>query len=62
MVDLAINPIDDTLIESSERVLLTPHNASLTARTYRAMCVDTARNVAAILRGQAPEPRSLYRG
>jgi lactate dehydrogenase-like 2-hydroxyacid dehydrogenase len=45
----------------SERVLLTPHNASLTATTYRAMCIDTARNVAAILRGQAPEPRHLLR-
>jgi D-3-phosphoglycerate dehydrogenase / 2-oxoglutarate reductase len=52
---------DDSLLRS-ERVLLTPHVASLTALTYRGMCVDTARNVAAILRGQAPEARSLYRG
>jgi phosphoglycerate dehydrogenase-like enzyme len=51
---------DDPLLRS-ERVLLTPHNASLTATTYRAMCIDTARNVAAILRGQAPEPRHLLR-
>jgi len=45
-----------------ERVLLTPHVASLTAATYRAMCVDTARNVVAVLRGEAPEGRSLFRG
>jgi phosphoglycerate dehydrogenase-like enzyme len=51
---------DDPLLRN-ERVVLTPHNASLTALTYRAMCVDTARNVAAILRGQAPEPRHLLR-
>ncbi len=44
------------------RVLLTPHVASLTALTYRAMCVDTARNVAAILRGESPDARSLFRG
>ncbi len=51
---------DDPLLRS-ERVLLTPHNASLTATTYRAMCLDTARNVVAILRGQAPEPRHVLR-
>lgn len=44
------------------RVLLTPHVASLTALTYRAMCVDTARNVAAILSGESPDARSLFRG
>ena len=44
-----------------ERVVLTPHTASLTALTYRAMCVDTARNVLAILRGEAPAPGSVLR-
>lgn len=52
---------DDPLL-ADERVLLTPHNASLTALTYRAMCVDTARNVAAILRGGQPAPGSLFAG
>lgn len=52
---------DDPLLRS-ERVLLTPHNASLTALTYRAMCVDTARNIAALLRGQSPEQHSIFRG
>ena len=55
-------PANDDLLVTHERALLTPHNASLTARTYRSLCVDTARNVAAILRGVAPEPRSIFRG
>jgi phosphoglycerate dehydrogenase-like enzyme len=41
--------------------LLTPHVASLTARTYREMCVRTAEAVAAVLRGAAPDPRNVYR-
>jgi D-3-phosphoglycerate dehydrogenase / 2-oxoglutarate reductase len=53
--------VDDPLLRS-DRVLLTPHNASLTARTYRAMCTATATNVAAVLQGRAPEPQSLFRG
>jgi phosphoglycerate dehydrogenase-like enzyme len=52
---------DDPLL-ASPRTLLTPHTASLTALTYRAMCVDTATNVLAILRGQAPAPHSVFRG
>jgi D-3-phosphoglycerate dehydrogenase / 2-oxoglutarate reductase len=52
---------DDSLLQS-DRVLLTPHTASLTALTYRAMCTSTAKNVGAILRGVAPDPQSLYRG
>jgi phosphoglycerate dehydrogenase-like enzyme len=52
---------DDPLL-ADDRVVLTPHTASLTALTYRAMCTSTARNVCAILRSEAPEERSLYRG
>jgi phosphoglycerate dehydrogenase-like enzyme len=52
---------DDPLLRD-DRVVLTPHNASLTALTYRAMCVDTASNVAAILRGQQPAERCLFGG
>jgi phosphoglycerate dehydrogenase-like enzyme len=55
-------PANDDLLVTHERSLLTPHNASLTARTYRSLCVDTARNVATILRGQPPEPRCVFRG
>jgi lactate dehydrogenase-like 2-hydroxyacid dehydrogenase len=43
-------------------VVLTPHVASLTAATYRALCVSTASNVARILRGEAPEVRALFVG
>ncbi|MEZ6015908.1 MAG: NAD(P)-dependent oxidoreductase [Planctomycetota bacterium] len=46
---------------SLENVVLTPHVASLTAATYRALCVSTAANVARVLRGDAPEPRSVFR-
>lgn len=60
VLELEPPAVDDPLLRS-ERVLLTPHNASLTETTYRAMCVDTARNVVAILRGQAPEPRHILR-
>jgi hypothetical protein len=33
----------------------------LTALTYRAMCVDTARNVLAVLTGGEPSITSRYR-
>lgn len=60
---LEIEPPDaDDPLLSHERVVLTPHTASLTALTYRAMCSSTARNVCAILRGEEPEAASLYRG
>ena len=43
-----------------DNVLLTPHVASLTAATYRSLCLFTAENVVRVLRGAAPEPRSVY--
>lgn len=52
---------DDALL-MAENVLLTPHVASLTAATYRALCLSTAENVVRVLRGEAPEPRSVFRG
>lgn len=52
-------PTPDDPLLLSERVLLTPHVASLTSATYRALCVSTAMNVARVLRGEAPDPRSL---
>jgi phosphoglycerate dehydrogenase-like enzyme len=50
----------DSLI-SDERVIVTPHIAALTDVTYRAMCVRTAANLLAVLRGEQPEPESIYR-
>ncbi|MEZ6037781.1 MAG: hydroxyacid dehydrogenase [Planctomycetota bacterium] len=55
-------PTDDDELLRSDRVVLTPHTASLTALTYRELCVSTARNVLAILRGAEPEPHSIFRG
>ncbi len=51
---------DDPLL-AAENVLLTPHVASLTAATYRTLCRSTAENVVRVLRGEAPEPRSIFR-
>ena len=51
-------PSEDLL--GDERVLITPHVAALTEETYREMCLRTARNVLAILRGENPEPESIY--
>lgn len=42
------------------RVLVTPHIAVLTDVTYRTMCVRTAANVLAVLRGDQPERESVY--
>ncbi|MCA9861312.1 MAG: D-glycerate dehydrogenase, partial [Thermomicrobiales bacterium] len=55
-------PADDDELLRSDRVVLTPHTASLTAATYRELCVGTARNVLAILRGEQPEPHSVFGG
>ena len=55
-------PAPDDPLLTADNVLLTPHIASLTAATYRALCLSTAENVVRVLRGEAPEPRSLYRG
>jgi D-3-phosphoglycerate dehydrogenase len=47
---------------ASERTLITPHIAAITDTTYRSMCVRTASNVLAVLRGETPEPESVYGG
>lgn len=53
-------PAPDEPLLRSERVLITPHVASLTASTYRELCLLTARNVLAALRGEAVEARFVH--
>ena len=53
-------PKDHPLLHHPQ-TLITPHTAVLTDRTYRDICYSTARNVVALLQGDAPEPRSVYR-
>ena len=53
-------PLANDPLLASDRVLLTPHVASLTATTYRAICVQTARNVLCVLRGEAPDRATVF--
>ena len=50
---------EDPLI-AHPKALITAHVSSLTATTYRNMCVSTVSNVLAILRGQAPQPGCVF--
>lgn len=50
---------DDPLI-AHPKALITAHVSSLTATTYRNMCVSTVSNVLAILRGQAPQSGCIF--
>jgi D-3-phosphoglycerate dehydrogenase len=42
------------------RTNITAHVGSLTAATYKYMCLSTVKNVLAILSGQDPEPESIF--
>lgn len=59
VLDVEPPSADDPLL-SDERVVLTPHVASLTGATYRELCVSTTRNVVHVLRGESPEARSVF--
>ena len=50
---------DDPLI-AHPKALITAHVSSLTATTYRNMCISTVSNVLAILREQAPQPGCIF--
>lgn len=48
-------PPDDHPFFKLDNVVITPHIAVLTDVTYQKMCVDAAEQVAAVLRGEAPD-------
>ena len=50
-------PPPDTALLRHTRVLVTPHVAAFTDRTYRELCVGPAEATAAILRGDPPDQR-----
>jgi phosphoglycerate dehydrogenase-like enzyme len=60
VLDVEPPPADEPLL-AMENVVLSPHVASLTAATYRRLCVSTAENVARVLRGEPADPGSLFR-
>ncbi len=52
-------PADSPLLQLPN-VLITPHSASLTARTYNEMCVTTVNNALALLTGQPIDERYIF--
>lgn len=50
----------DELLKRHPKTIITPHVASLTATTYKNMCVSTVNNVLAILSDNAPQAESVY--
>ncbi len=58
---LAVEPPDsDHPLLNHPKTLITPHTASLTATTYRNMCVSTVQNAIAVLGGSEPDPKSVF--
>ncbi|MDZ7720778.1 MAG: hydroxyacid dehydrogenase [Balneolaceae bacterium] len=58
---LAVEPPgSDHLLVNHPKTLITPHTGSLTATTYRNMCVSTVQNVIAVLSGSKPDPKSVF--
>lgn len=53
-------PVQSLALVQHPAALVTPHSASLTASTYRQMCLLTVNNVIAVLNGQQPELNSVY--
>ncbi|WP_126245026.1 2-hydroxyacid dehydrogenase [Chitinophaga rhizosphaerae] len=53
-------PVQSLALVQHSRSLVTPHSASLTATTYRRMCVYTINNVVALLTGREPDKESVF--
>lgn len=55
-------PAADSPLIALPNVLITPHSASLTARTYDYMCVLTVKNALALLAGEEVDRRYVFNG
>lgn len=53
-------PVKGFPIVQHPNALITPHSGSLTASTFRQMCVLTVQNVVAALNGTGPDPVSIF--
>ncbi|MFK7924034.1 MAG: 2-hydroxyacid dehydrogenase [Bacteroidia bacterium] len=53
-------PANASTLLQLPNVLVTPHSASLTATTYREMCVKTVNNVLALLSGEAFDEKAWF--
>ncbi len=53
-------PVQSLGVVRHPRALVTPHSASLTATTYKKMCLYTINNVVALLTGGEPERESVF--
>ncbi|SIN68539.1 2-hydroxyacid dehydrogenase [Chitinophaga niabensis] len=53
-------PVQNLPLVQHARAIVTPHSASLTASTYRRMCLLTVNNVVAVLTGGEPDLNSIY--
>jgi D-3-phosphoglycerate dehydrogenase len=53
-------PVKGFPIVQHPNALITPHSGSLTASTFRQMCVLTVQNVVAALNGGKPDPASIF--
>ncbi|NML38941.1 phosphoglycerate dehydrogenase [Chitinophaga sp. G-6-1-13] len=53
-------PVQSQELVHHPKVIVTPHSGSLTATTYKHICMVTINNVVAALTGKGPDPNSIY--